>query len=96
MLAIHVFVRYSILRCVSGKCKVVPKARFSGRSRIYHYAKDENMVKEVNPMIHVNERDYPVNGHHCDDPEKAKLVKKLALLITCANAAVCPFKHQLS
>ena len=40
------------------------------------------MVKEVNPMIHVNERDYPVNGHHCDDPEKAKLVKKLALLIT--------------
>ncbi len=40
------------------------------------------MVKEVNPMIHVNERDYPVDGHHCDDPEKAKLVKKLALMIT--------------
>jgi len=40
------------------------------------------MVKEVNPKIHVNERDYPVDGHHCDDPEKAKLVKKLALLIT--------------
>ena len=40
------------------------------------------MVKEVNPNIHVNERDYPVNGHHCDDPEKAKLVKKLAVLIT--------------
>ena len=40
------------------------------------------MVKEVNPMIHVNERDYPVDGHHCSDPEKAKLVKKLALMIT--------------
>ncbi len=40
------------------------------------------MVKEVNPRIHVNERDYPVDGHHCSDPEKAKLVKKLSLLIT--------------
>ena len=40
------------------------------------------MVKEVNPNIHVNERDYPVDGHHCDDPEKAKLVKKLAVMIT--------------
>ena len=40
------------------------------------------MVKEVNPKIHVNERDYPVTDHHCDDPEKAKLVKKLALMIT--------------
>ena len=40
------------------------------------------MVKEVNPMIHVNERDYPVDGHHCADPEKAKLVKKLAVMIT--------------
>ncbi len=40
------------------------------------------MVKEVNPMIHVNERDYPVTDHHCDDPEKAKLLKKLALMIT--------------
>ncbi len=40
------------------------------------------MVKEVNPRIHVNERDYPVEGHHCDDPEKAKLIKKLALMIT--------------
>ena len=40
------------------------------------------MVKEVNPAIHVNERDYPVDAHHCDDPEKAKLVKKLAVMIT--------------
>ena len=40
------------------------------------------MVKEVNPMIHVNERDYPVEGHRCEDPEKAKLVKKLAVMIT--------------
>ena len=40
------------------------------------------MVDEVNKNIHVNERDYPVDGHHCDDPEKAKLVKKLARMIT--------------
>ncbi len=40
------------------------------------------MVKEVNPMIHVNDRDYPVTEHHCDDPEKAKLLKKLAVMIT--------------
>ena len=40
------------------------------------------MVNEVNPKIHVNERDYPVDGHHCDDPEKKKLVKKLAVMIT--------------
>ena len=40
------------------------------------------MVKEVNPRIHVNERDYPVKGHTCSDPEKAKLVKKLAVMIT--------------
>ncbi len=40
------------------------------------------MVKEVNPRIHVNERDYPQTGHRCSDPEKAKLVKKLALMIT--------------
>ena len=42
----------------------------------------EVMVKEVNPKIHVNERDYPVTDHHCDDPEKKKLVKKLAVMIT--------------
>ena len=30
------------------------------------------MVKEVNPRIHVSERDYPVDGHHCSDPEKAR------------------------
>nr|MCR4668982.1 FAD-dependent oxidoreductase [Clostridia bacterium] len=40
------------------------------------------MVKEVNQRIHVNERDYPVDGHVCEDPEKLKLVKKLALMIT--------------
>ena len=40
------------------------------------------MVKEVNPKIHVNERDYPVTDHHCDDPEKKKLLKKLAVMIT--------------
>jgi len=40
------------------------------------------MVREVNPMIHINGLDYPVDGHHCDDPEKKKLVKKLAVMIT--------------
>ena len=40
------------------------------------------MVKEVNPMIHVNGLDYPQTEHRCDDPEKAKLVKKLAVMIT--------------
>ncbi len=40
------------------------------------------MVKEVNPRIHVNERDYPVTDHHCSDPEKKKLVMKLARMIT--------------
>ena len=40
------------------------------------------MVKEVNPMIHVNERDYPQTEHKCDDPEKKKLIKKLAVMIT--------------
>ena len=40
------------------------------------------MVREVNPMIHVNGLDYPVDGHRCDDPEKTKLVKKLAVMIT--------------
>lgn len=40
------------------------------------------MVKEVNPNIHVNERDYPVTDHHCDDPEKKQLVMKLARMIT--------------
>ena len=40
------------------------------------------MVDEVNKNIHVNERDYPVDGHKCDDPGKAKLVKKLARMIT--------------
>ncbi|MBR7087813.1 MAG: FAD-dependent oxidoreductase, partial [Mogibacterium sp.] len=40
------------------------------------------MVKEVNPKIHVNESDYPVTDHRCDDPEKKKLVRKLAVMIT--------------
>ena len=40
------------------------------------------MVKEVNPKIHVNERDYPVTDHKCDDPEKKQLVLKLARMIT--------------
>ena len=40
------------------------------------------MPKEVNPMIHVNETDYPLRDHHCKDPEKRMLLKKLAVMIT--------------
>lgn len=40
------------------------------------------MVKEVNPMIHANEWDFPHEDYHCDDPEKKKLVTKLAVMIT--------------
>jgi hypothetical protein len=40
------------------------------------------MPKEVNPRIHVNERDYPIKDHHCDDPIKKKMVMKLARMIT--------------
>ena len=40
------------------------------------------MPKEVNPRIHVNERDYPIQDHHCDDPIKKKMVMKLARMIT--------------
>ena len=40
------------------------------------------MPKEVNPRIHVNERDYPIQDHHCDDPVKRKMVMKLARMIT--------------
>ena len=41
------------------------------------------MVKEVNQNIFVNDWDYPDKGdHHCDDPEKKKLVEKLGRMIT--------------
>ena len=40
------------------------------------------MPREVNPRIHVNERDFPTSDYHCDDPEKKKLVMKLARMIT--------------
>ena len=40
------------------------------------------MPQEVNPMIHVNDWDFPHEPYHCDDPEKKKLVIKLAKLIT--------------
>ncbi len=40
------------------------------------------MPRDVNPAIHVNERDFPLQDYHCDDPEKKKLVTKLALMIT--------------
>ena len=40
------------------------------------------MPKEVNPRIHVNEKDYPIQDHHCDDPVKKKMVMKLARMIT--------------
>ena len=40
------------------------------------------MPREVNPKIHVNERDYPTTDHHCEDPEKRELLMKLAVMIT--------------
>ena len=40
------------------------------------------MPKEVNPRIHVNEKDYPIKDHHCKDPEKRRLLKRLAVMIT--------------
>ena len=40
------------------------------------------MPREVNPRIHVNERDFPQEDYHCDDPEKKELVMKLARMIT--------------
>ncbi|MBQ9227210.1 MAG: FAD-dependent oxidoreductase [Eubacterium sp.] len=40
------------------------------------------MPRDVNPAIHVNEKDFPLTDYHCDDPEKKKLVMKLALMIT--------------
>ena len=40
------------------------------------------MPREVNPRIHVNERDFPTEDYHCDDPEKQQLVIKLARMIT--------------
>jgi len=40
------------------------------------------MPRDVNPKIHVNERDFPLEDYHCDDPEKKELVTKLAVMIT--------------
>ena len=40
------------------------------------------MPREVHPMLHVNERDFPLEDYHCNDPEKKKLVIKLAKMIT--------------
>jgi len=40
------------------------------------------MPREVNPMLHVNDWDFPHEDYHCDDPEKKKLVFKLAKMIT--------------
>lgn len=40
------------------------------------------MPREVNPRIHVNERDFPQKDFVEKDPEKRELVKKLAVMIT--------------
>ncbi|MEE3480549.1 MAG: FAD-dependent oxidoreductase [Lachnospiraceae bacterium] len=40
------------------------------------------MPREVNPNIHVNERDFPLEDYHCDDPEKKEIVMKLARMCT--------------
>ena len=49
------------------------------------------MPREVNPRIHVNERDFPTTDYHCDDPEKKKLVMKLARMITDNIPRKLPF-----
>jgi len=40
------------------------------------------MPRDVNPNICINERDFPLEDYHCDDPEKEELVKKLGRMIT--------------
>ena len=40
------------------------------------------MPREVNPRLHVNDWDFPHEDYHCDDPEKKRLVIKLAKMIT--------------
>lgn len=40
------------------------------------------MPREVNPNIHINERDFPLEDYHCDDPEKKEIVMKLARMCT--------------
>ncbi len=40
------------------------------------------MPREVNPNIHVNERDFPLEDYHCDDPEKREIIMKLARMCT--------------
>ena len=42
------------------------------------------MARYVNPKLHVNANDYsqPGKEHHCTDPEKKKLILKLAKMIT--------------
>jgi len=40
------------------------------------------MPREVNPNLHVNERDFPLEDYKQPDPEKRALVTKLAQLIT--------------
>ncbi len=40
------------------------------------------MPRVDDPNLLVNERDFPQEDYHCDDPEKAKLIKKLGRMIT--------------
>lgn len=40
------------------------------------------MPRDVSPDIFTNEKDFPLEDYHCDDPEKAKLMKKLGAMIT--------------
>lgn len=40
------------------------------------------MPRGTSQNIHVNDRDFPLEDYHCDDPEKKKLVTKLAVMIT--------------
>ena len=43
---------------------------------------ENKMPRDVSPDIFTNERDFPLEDYHCDDPEKAKLIKKLGAMIT--------------
>ncbi len=40
------------------------------------------MPRDVHPRIHSNERDFPLEDYHCNDPEKKKVITKLAKMIS--------------
>lgn len=68
-----VLVRPAALQ-LGGKSPLAPLAICFGKEKSI-------MPQEVNPMIHVSDFDFPHEPYHCDDPEKKKLVIKLAKMI---------------